>query len=167
MGGVVLLVFIGQGVAAVVLGADHQTRLALQFLLILGLQPVEAVVVRSHAADDVGRQRAIGIVALGIGLQIHAVDLVVIEELPDGVGRVLVHPELHHLVLGVGALHLLQNTLLRHTQQLTQAGGETLLGPLGLRLFQLLRQFLGREEHRLRRGRYRQLVAVAVVDGAS
>jgi len=95
------------------------------------------------------------------------VDLVVIEELPDGVGRVLVHPELHHLVLGVGALHLLQNTLLRHTQQLTQAGGETLLGPLGLRLFQLLRQFLGREEHRLRRGRYRQLVAVAVVDGAS
>ena len=149
MGGVVLLVFIGQGVAAVVLGADHQTRLALQLLLILG------------------RQRAIGIVALGIGLQIHAVDLVVIEELPDGVGRVLVHPELHHLVLGIGTLHLLQNTLLRHTQQLTQAGGETLLGAPGLRLFQLLRQFLGREEHRLRRGRYRQLVAVAVVDGAS
>ena len=167
MGGVVLLVFIGQGFAAVVLGTDHQTRLALQFLLILGLQSIEAGVVRSHEADDVGRQRAIGIVALGIGLQIHAVDLVVIEELPDGVGRVLVHPELHHLILGVGTLHLLQNTLLRHTQQLTQTGGETLLGPLGLRLFQLLRQFLGREEHRLRRGRYRQLVAVAVVDSAS
>ena len=127
----ILLVFIQHVVAGVVLGGDDQAGFALQLALILRLQAVEARVVVPHEADDVGRQAAVGVVPLGVGHQIHAVDFILVYVLPHPVGHVLLGPQLQHLVLGVGAVHLFQNGLLADLQNLTEGGGQSLPGPGG------------------------------------
>ena len=138
----VVIFFVGveHVVAHVVPGRDHKARLALQLLLIAGLQAVKAGVVRAHKAHDMGGQGAVGIVSLGISDQIHAVDVVLLQKGTDLVGQRFLRPQLEHLVLGVGALHLLVNALRVQIQDPGQVIHQQVRRPGGVLFLQLLRQ---------------------------
>ena len=155
-------------VLLVVLGGDHQTGFALQVLVVLRLQPVQAGVVGAHEADDMGGQIAVGIVPLGVGGQEHALDLVVVDVLPHLVGHILLHTVLQHLIHGVGPGHLFQDALLADVQDIGQCVGQSLLGPSHGILFVVQRvvDLLGGQKDGLRRGGNGQNVAGGVIDGA-
>ena len=129
LGGKILLVGVHHVVAGVVLGGHHHPALPLQLLLVAGLQPVQAGVVIAHEADDVGGQRAVGVVALGVRHQMDAHDLILVNVGADGVGGVLLGAELDHLVLGLGVVHTLADGGGVTVQQLGKAGGQRVLCP--------------------------------------
>ena len=169
LGGEVLLVGVHHVVAGVVLGGHHKAALPLQLLLVAGLQPVQAGVLVAHEADDVGRQRAVGIVALGVGHQMDAHDLVFVDVGADGVGRVLLGAELDDLVLGIGVVHAPADGGGVAAQDLGEAGGQRVLrprhgsvlvvdGPVDLQRG---------EDDRLGAGGNGHDVAGAVIDGAA
>ena len=115
---IILLVAVEHVIAGRILGGDHQARLAVQHVVIPGLQAVQAVIIRAHKADDLGGQGGIGVIALGIGDHVHAHNALVVDEGADLIGHILLHPELEHLVLRVRALHLFQDALLVDLQDL-------------------------------------------------
>ena len=129
LGGEVLFIGVHHVVAGVVLGGHHQTALTLQLLLVAGLQPVQAGVVIAHEADDMGGQGAVGIVALGVGHQMDAHDLVLIDIGADGVGNLLVSAELDQLVLGLGVVHAAADGGGVAVQYLGQTRSQGVLGP--------------------------------------
>ena len=191
-GGEILLILIGQGIAPLVLGGDHQAGLALEVLVVAGFQAIQAGVVGAHKAQNVGGQGAVGVHPLGVGHHVNAVDIGVVDELADLVRHVLVHLLGQDLILGVRAVHAGADGVLGHAQNPGETGSQGIIGPVDLGFLgqgrfplrqggilltdlrqalllgvQLLLQVLGGQEHRLRGHGHRQLAAVAVVDGAA
>ena len=169
LGGEILLVGVHHVVAGVVLGGHHQTALPLQLLLVAGLQPVQAGVLVAHEADDVGGQGAIGVVALGVGHQVDAHDLVLADVGADGVGRLLLGAELDHLVLGLGVVHALADGGGVAAQDLGKAGGQGVLRPRhgGILVVDGAVDLQWGEDDGLGAGGDGHDVAGAVVDGAA
>ena len=190
LGVVVLLILEHDLGAAPVLGGDRQAGAALQLLVVEGLQAVGSPVVGVQKADDVGGQGAVGIVALGVGLQVHPLEhragVVAGDKLPDLVADALLHPPLDNGVHVVGPGHLVADLLLVDLQDLRQPlGDHVLVGlaahgqalPLGQARVQLLQpgqiqlvgpplDGVGVQEDVVRRGGHGQNGAAAVVDAA-
>ena len=76
-----------------------------------------------------GGQGAVGIVALGVGHQVDAHDLVLVDIGADGVGHLLVGAELDQLVLGLGVVHAAADGGGVAVQYLGQTRGQGVLGP--------------------------------------
>ena len=92
LGGEILFIGIQHIVLRLILGGDDQSALPLQLLLVIGLQPIQPRVLVAHEADDLRRQRAVGIVPLRVRHQVYARDLVLVH-IRAHLGRcVLVRP---------------------------------------------------------------------------
>ena len=165
----VLGVFIQQVILSVGLGGHHEAGLALQLLVILGLKAEQARVIHTHKADHLRGQIAVRIVALGVGGQENALDLVVVDVLPYLIGNILIHTVFQHLVHGVAAGHLFQDALLADVQNFCQRTGKDLLCPRHgvFPVVQCVIDLLGRQKDGLRRGGDGQNVAGGIVDGAA
>ena len=148
------------------LGRNHQAGLALQLVFIACFQTVQAGIFAAHEADHMGGQRAVRIVALGVRHHVYAANVVFIDQFAYLVGQLFLRPQLDDLVLRVGVVHPLQDTLLVYIQNPRQLSSQKFLCPLG-RIFLVVLRFLDlhrREEHRFRRGGDGHDIAVAVVD---
>ena len=190
-GGEILLILIGQGIAPLVLGGDHQAGLALEILVIAGFQAVQAGVVGAHKAQNMRGQGTVGVHPLGCCSQVQPLNLQIIDELTDLVCRILIHFFGQKFILRVGVVHALPDVVLGYAQDISQAGGQGVIVPknrcvLGLRrlallqlgvfqadllqplclIIQLLFHVVGGHHNVLRGHGHRQLAAVAVVDGA-
>ncbi|CDC68826.1 unknown [Oscillibacter sp. CAG:155] len=168
---IVLLILIEHIVAVVVPGGDGEARGPLEDAVILGLQAHAADIVVVDEAQHVGRQGTVGIIPLGIRLQVHTVDphgalvrvgdqhsvpiivdggqliaLVVdlaVDELADLIGDFLVHPLFDDLIGGIGLFHLFPDALLIHLQDAAEPPGDVFGVPdVGVALFLLLIQIL-------------------------
>ena len=189
--GVVVLLILEHDLRAVaVLGRDGQARAALQLLIVQGLQAVGPVVVGVQKPDDMGGQGAVGVVALGVGLQVDPLDagagVVGGDELPHLVPHGLLHPPLEDLVGGVGLAHLVPDRLLVQLQNPGQIHGNQVpvflaadrellpllhpchhgLGPGCLQLGGPALNGPGVQEHGVRGGGHGQNGAVPVQNGA-
>ena len=126
---IILFVAIEHIVARRVLGRHHQARLPLQGAVIPGLQAVEAGIIRTYEADDLRGQGGIGIVALGIGGHVDPHHALIVDVAANLVGYILLYAHFQHLVLGVGALHFLEDALLIDLQNFREPLGHAVLGP--------------------------------------
>ena len=166
LGGVVLLVLIEQVVARVVARGDDETGLALELVLILRFQPVKTGVVRADEADHLRGERPVWVIALGVGAEVDALDAVFVDEASHFVGNVLVDAELEHLILRVGALHLLEDAVLADAENLAEPLRDQLARP-GDGLFSVAERLVDGirvEKDRLCRGRDGEDVAARVID---
>ena len=163
---IVLLIAVEHVAARGILGGHHQARLAVQYVVIPGLQSIQAIIIRAHKADDLGGQRGIGVIALGIGDHIHAHNALVVDEGADLIGHILLHPKLEYLILGVRALHFFQDALLVDLQDLRELLCHAVLSPGNgiILVAESAVHFQRGEKYRFRRGGNGHDVAVAVID---
>ena len=162
VGGLVIL-FIGveHFRLIVALGGDHRARRALQHIVVVGLQPLGAAVGIVGKADELRRQRAVGIIALRRRLQMDSRQIVFVDELPHLVGSL---PGLlvgYNLVAPGGIRRLFQNLALVHIQNFGKAVGNEVY--VLLRLTDLQRV----EENILHRGGGGQRIHIPVIDDAA
>ena len=161
LGVVILLVFIQHVFAPGVLFRHHQARRALQLVVELGLDAVQALVVAADKADDLAGQGAKGVIALAVGHQIDAADLVFINKFTHLVGLLLLHFLANDLVIGLHLIFLAADILLVHAQDLRQGLSDQVLVAF------VLGDLVGGDENGLGRGGNGQGLAVGVVDRAA
>ena len=71
-------------------------------LVVTRFDPLEAVVVRPHKADEMAGQGGVWIIALGIGLETHTAQVVFLFEAADLIGLLLLHLPRHGYIPGTG-----------------------------------------------------------------
>ena len=120
LGVVVLLILEHELPAVGVLGCDHQACVPLQLLVVDGLQAVGPLVVAVEKAQHVGRDGAVGVVALGVHLEVDPPDAlaggVVGDEGPDLIPHLLLYPLFQNFILALGLAHPGADCLLVHLQ---------------------------------------------------
>ena len=75
--------------AVVALRRDDLTGRALQIRIVVRLEALGADIIRRHEAHHLRRERRIGIIALRVGLEVHALDLVLRDKIAHLVGKLL------------------------------------------------------------------------------
>ena len=142
----ILLILEQQGLVAVVLGRDGHAGFAGEVAVVFGLQAHAAFVVDVHKADHIGRHGVVGVIPLGIRLQVHsgeAVPLALgnlvplpinlpVDKFPDFVRRLLLHLPAQNDISGLCVFHLFFNGFLVHPQDAAQPLGDVNLVPDGL-----------------------------------
>ena len=179
---VVVLEKVHQVSAHAVFRRDHQAGGAGQLALKLGFQAVGAAAVVGKA-DDLSGKAGIGIVPLGIGLEIDtAGQMVGVDQFPDLCLHIIFHLLGHPLILAVGVGALFPQAGGIQFQNAGQIGDHYVLDipvigrgilPLCSGIFQIFIQLLllfgnglGRQNDVIDRGTDRQHIFVGVVNGA-
>ena len=156
-------VFQGGGhlLAPAVLGGDDPPRLARQHIVVIGFQPLAALVFRVDKAQHAGQQRTAGIIAFIIRdnpENTGAGKTVVLHPLDEGFHQILFNLFLDDFILGVDLQRLLIQPLPVHLQQHGQ-----LIGDLGAHRL-VIRDVVGRHDDSPHLGGTRQQLHVGVVD---
>ena len=156
--GIVFLKLAEEQLRAHGVGGPHRLAWAAgEGLVILGLYPLQAVVVRAHKADDMAGQGGVGIIPLGIRLQAHAPEIVLRLEGPHLIGLVLLQlPGSGHIPAAL-LPGLLVYLIIAYIQYLRQPPGDE-LPVLPIHLYLCRAQI-----HIIHRGAHRQSVHVGVV----
>ena len=177
-GVVILFISIEHLRAAVALGGDDRAGVAGEGGFVIGLQALAAHILQVDEAQNLGCQRAVGVVPPGVQLQVDdAAEVVLGDKVPDLLGGLLRHLPLDHLVIIGRVGGLLLDEVGLHVQQIRQALGDKVHRDGGviflarLALFGLLLdaagQRIGVQENRLHRGVGGQNVHIPVVDHPS
>ena len=142
-------------------GPDCPAGTAGKGFVILGFDPLKAVVIRAHKADQMAGQRGIGVIPLGIRLQADTPQAILALERANRIGLLLFQLPGHRHIPAALLPGFLVNLIIIHAQNLGKAPGDQ--GPvLAIHL-----DFLGAEIHVIHRGADRQGVPVGVVYGAA
>ena len=158
VGGIVVFFICIEHLRAVVaLGRDDLAGSALQIRVVICLESLRTDVVGRHKAHHLRSKRRIGIVALGVGFQIHALDLVFRDEASDLVGKLLRNLPADNLIAERLVLCLLVDKIGADVQNLRKPARDVIQQIAVFRLCHLLRDLVGVDEdrlHRLRRGKH-------------
>ena len=158
---VVFLIGIEHLGLVVALGRDDRARSTLQIAVVVGFQTFGADIFRIGKAQKLRRQRAVGIVAHGVRLQMHADDLVGADIFAHLIADLLRLTALEHLIAVLYIRRLLLDPARVQIEDARQRIGQRV--HIHLVLLQLQRV----EEDILHAGRGRQHIHVPVVDRAA
>jgi hypothetical protein len=128
--------------------------------VVVGLYAGETAVLRAHKADDVGRQTAAGIIALCVGLELDAVQAVLIFKGAHPISRGGIHSDGHGFIPGAAVTGLLGDGRGIQAQDLRQSFGDE------IHVLAVHGDLHGTEINAVRRGAHGQRAAAAVVDRA-
>ena len=161
-GVVVILIFRVEHVGAEgVLCPDHASGSAGQHAVHAQLDAAQSRVLIAHEAHDVAGQAAVGIIALGVGLELDPLEVVLVFELPYPGTEILLYLAGHGLVPALRVRGHVQNLRVVHTEDLGEA-------PRDQRRVLVVHHDLRRGDvDGVHRGAHGQDIAVAVVDRAA
>ena len=156
----ILVVLVEHGAAVAVARGDDHAALAGQHIVVGCLKAHRAAVIVGKA-DDLRCERPLGIAAFARRAQENSLQVILVDEFPHLVCKLVVRLFLELFVLRVRFFHLFEDVPGVHIQDL----GKTVCDQVLILL--VFHDLLGREEDRLRRGGHGENGAVAVVDGAA
>ena len=141
-------------------GPDCPAGTAGKGFVILGFDPLKAVVIRAHKADQMAGQRGIGVIPLGIRLQADTPQAILALERANRIGLLLFQLPGHRHIPAALLPGFFVYLIITQTQNLGQApGDQSPVLPVHL-------DFLGTEINVIHRRTHRKGVHIGVVNGA-